>query len=272
MNQIVLAYHSINRKFDFGITWITPKQFSNQIAWLADNGYRTRSLSYSIQNSDNLSTKDIVITFDDGYRSLARYALPILSRYGFQATVYPVAAYVGLENSWDVNFFGRKFRHLDWQELHTLASENWEIGSHSLKHDYLPSLSKAEVLHDLKTSRDILEQKLQISIQHLSLPFGRSNSLVLDSAFKAGYQTVTTLGQKYSSHVYPAFSQSLPQNSPRLQIISRRGIYLHDTLRSFRRRIEATNTSKKEYYRQRFISFFSLGTITLKLIKKRLTR
>lgn len=273
MQPIVLAYHQVGGRKTLGITWITSAQFERQMGWLAEAGYRTSSLTEYLNNNQAITGKKIVLTFDDGFRALAKNALPVLQRFGFTATVYPVADYVGRENRWDVNFFGRRTRHLDWDELRDMLAAGWEIGSHSLRHAYLPSLSEMELHDDLRRSREILEDRLNISIPHLSLPFGRANNHVFEIARQTGYRTVATLGQKQNNLAGPIKFTEIEG----LMIIPRRGIYLHDTLNSFRRHVETARDSKREYLRQRAISFFSTGTIVVKAfgnlggaVKKRL--
>ncbi len=256
---MVLAYHLVDRRFDAGIAWTTPKRFEKQIAWLAEAGYRTLSLSEYLQHRYPASEKRVVITFDDGYRSLMQYALPVLSRHHFRATVFAIAGYIGRPNLWDVKFFLPNFQHLDWDELRALMAAGWEIGSHSLNHDYLPSLTDGELRHDLSTSRKILENNLQAPVAHLSLPFGRGNERVYRAARDAGYVSVSTLGN-------PEFI--LPNG---IKIIPRRGVYLLDSMRSFRRRVQAPPDCKRQYWRQRAISAFSMGTVIVKSLKKNLS-
>ncbi|KAA0228347.1 polysaccharide deacetylase family protein [candidate division KSB1 bacterium] len=264
MLPIVLAYHQVGGRKTLGITWITSAQFERQMIWLAEAGYRTSSLTDYLNNNRAIAGKKIVLTFDDGFRALAKNALPVLQRFGFTATVYPVADYVGRENRWDVNFFGRRTMHLDWDELRDMLAAGWEIGSHSLRHAYLPSLSEAELFDDLRRSREILEDHLNIPIRHLSLPFGRGNHRVFEAARQAGYHTVATLGQRQDN-----LAGQIPSAERRgLMIVPRRGIYLHDTLNSFQRRVETGGDSKREYLRQRAISFFSTGTIVVKAFGK----
>ncbi|MDZ7344878.1 MAG: polysaccharide deacetylase family protein, partial [candidate division KSB1 bacterium] len=95
MQPPVLAYHLVDRRMDAGIAWISPPRFERQIAWLAENGYRSSTVSESLQPDNQAGGKAVVITFDDGYQSLLKYAFPILTRYGFRANVFVVAAYVG---------------------------------------------------------------------------------------------------------------------------------------------------------------------------------
>lgn len=263
MHPIVLAYHQVGGRKTLGITWITSAQFERQMAWLAEAGYHTNSLTEYLNDNQANAGKKIVLTFDDGFRALAKNALPVLQRFGFTATVYPVADYVGRENRWDVNFFGRRTMHLDWGELRDLIAAGWEVGSHSLRHAYLPSLPEAELLDDLRRSREILEDHLNIPVRHLSLPFGRGNHRVFEAARQAGYHTIATLGQRQNSLTGQI---KLPEMKG-LKLIPRRGIYLHDTLNSFQRHVETATDSKREYLRQRAISFFSTGTIVVKAIE-----
>jgi peptidoglycan/xylan/chitin deacetylase (PgdA/CDA1 family) len=254
----VLAYHLVDRRMDAGIAWITPKRFERQIAWLCEAGYRSLSLSEYLQHDHSANEKRVVITFDDGYRSLMQYALPVLSRYHFHATVFVIAGYVGRPNLWDVKFFLPRFQHLDWNELRELMAAGWEIGSHSLNHDYLPLLADDELRRDLSGSRKILEDNLQTSVRHLSLPFGRGNQRVFRIAKETGYESVSILG-------------SAPQSAicaPHSAIVSRRGVYLFDSMASFRRLVEAPADSKWQYWRQRTISAFSMGTVIVKRFKK----
>jgi peptidoglycan/xylan/chitin deacetylase (PgdA/CDA1 family) len=253
----VLAYHLVDRRMDAGIAWITPGRFEKQIAWLAESGYRSLSLSEYLQRDHAAAEKRVVITFDDGYRSLVQYALPILSCYHFRATVFAIAGYVGRPNLWDVKFFLPRFQHLDWGELRELLQSGWEIGSHSLNHDYLPALSDQQLQHDLVASRQILEDNLQTAIRHLSLPFGRGDQRVYRAAHEAGYASVSILG-----------SGNLSGENPQSAIISRRGVYLWDSMRSFRRRVEAPPDSQWQYWRQRAISAFALGTVMVKSVSR----
>ncbi len=266
IHPVVLSYHLVDRRFDFGLTWVTPRQFERQMAWLAEAGYRTFSLTACLQPEIQLPPKAVVITFDDGYRALMEHVLPVSQRFGFVATVFPVAEFVGEQNRWDYNLFWRRMWHLDWNELRELLSAGWEVGSHSMRHAYLPSLSNKELYEDLRCSKEILEQNLQIPIRHLSLPFGRGNLRVLDCALQSGYESVATLGQEFDFENEAYRRTETAGAHHKLQLFSRRGIYLHDTLRSFRRRVEAPRDSQFERLRQGAISAFSYGTVMVKAL------
>lgn len=247
---------------DAGIAWIPPQRFERQIAWLAEAGYHSLSLSEYLQEAHSTNAKRVIITFDDGYRSLVQYALPILSRYHFRATVFVIAGYVGQLNLWDVKFFLPRFQHLDWSELRELRAAGWEIGSHSLHHDYLPALSDQQLRHDLVRSRQILEDHLQTPIDHLSLPFGRGDRRVYLAAKEAGFKSVATLGSLNTTITKSQSTIHNPQSE--IAIIPRRGVYLLDSMRSFRNKVEAPPDSKWQYWRQRTISALAMGTVIVK--------
>ena len=69
--------------------------FSNQMTYLKQAGYDTISLyqlEAYLKNQINLPGKAIVLTFDDGLKSVYRYAYPVLKDYGFRATAFIISS------------------------------------------------------------------------------------------------------------------------------------------------------------------------------------
>ena len=63
------------------------------MAWLRDRGYATLSMAQLegyVKNKINLPARAVVITFDDGLKSVSRYAYPVLKQYGMKATAFIV--------------------------------------------------------------------------------------------------------------------------------------------------------------------------------------
>ncbi|MES2537639.1 MAG: polysaccharide deacetylase family protein [Pseudomonadota bacterium] len=50
---------------------------------------------------DNLPPRAVCITFDDGYRSIHDFALPILKEFGLPATVFVTTGYISKSNMWN---------------------------------------------------------------------------------------------------------------------------------------------------------------------------
>jgi len=160
---------------------LTLSQFEAQMKWLAKAGYSTISL-YDVvniiqnENSVQLPNKPIIITFDDGYEGNYLYALPILKQFGFTAVFFIV-----------VNRIGTPYM-MDWWQLKQLVSSGMSIQSHTMTHPLLGKLDRDGVAYELKESKQELQNKLQIGVDFVSLPYGSYNEFYKDIAIEAGYQ------------------------------------------------------------------------------------
>src|SRR5213594_4668148 len=61
--------------------------------------------------------RSFLLTFDDGYASLAQHAYPVLAELGFTATTFLITDYVGKTNTWDVHYTWNRLRHLGWTQI-----------------------------------------------------------------------------------------------------------------------------------------------------------
>ena len=80
----------------------TATAFEAQMAYLKKMGYETVDLADVVawqRGRRELPLKPVVITFDDGDRSVVDYAYPILQKYGFRATLFIVTSAIG--QKWD---------------------------------------------------------------------------------------------------------------------------------------------------------------------------
>ncbi|MDA8348480.1 MAG: polysaccharide deacetylase family protein [Pseudomonadota bacterium] len=96
----VLLYHACEPVESAGIAGLgsnrTPELFAEDLAFL-QRYYNVVPLS-ALETS-SVPEKAVVLTFDDGYRSVYEHAFPILLRFGMTATVYLVTDVVGT-NQW----------------------------------------------------------------------------------------------------------------------------------------------------------------------------
>lgn len=75
--------------------FLTVSVFEQQMKWLKYHGYRTISTEEFYKwyaGKIRLPKKSVLITFDDGSYSVIKYALPILKKYNFKATVFIIGA------------------------------------------------------------------------------------------------------------------------------------------------------------------------------------
>ena len=199
----VLTYHHIlrdeeNSRFRHTSTTTSVRAFTNQMTWLRDQGYTTLSmyqLEGYVHNSMNLPARSVVITFDDGLKSVSRYAWPVLREYGFKATAFIISSRIKLRpQPWEPKFL----QFMSIQELNQIAGV-FDFQSHThflhrvddLNHPILLSRSYENILMDFKHSRRALSQ-FNTHVWYLSYPFGGYNDKAVAAAQEAGFRLAVT--------------------------------------------------------------------------------
>ncbi len=124
----ILMYHSISQGGEAGRnsyfrTRTDPRVFSKHVAFLAANGYRTIGLGEAVRQNEATTPnaeKAVVLTFDDGFEDFYTEAFPILSTFGYTATVFLPTAYIGA--------VPRRFNGtmcLTWSQVRELQKAGW---------------------------------------------------------------------------------------------------------------------------------------------------
>lgn len=194
----VLTYH----KFCIGdipdAYTIQIDHFKQQMNYLKENKYDVISVSQLIHasNTGNLPRKPVVITIDDGFKSVYTLAYPILKEFNFPASLYLYT-----------DFLAKGPNQLSWQEIHEMQNNGIEIGSHSLSHcnllkikenetysEYLQRI-KLEILH----SKEILEKNTGSSITSFAYPYGVYSEEIQMLAKEAGYQALLNVNHMNNS-------------------------------------------------------------------------
>jgi peptidoglycan/xylan/chitin deacetylase (PgdA/CDA1 family) len=188
----ILCYHKVDTRLELGFTQLGPRVFRRQMESLARRGYRSlgsRELlgALAAPAPPAGAPPSVVITFDDGYAALARYAFPVLADLGFRGLVFVIADFVGCENTWDVQYGWRRFAHLGWDELGRWRERGIEVHSHGATHARLTWLGDAEAADELARSREVIAQRLGEAPAAVSYPYGSVDDRVRALAARAGY-------------------------------------------------------------------------------------
>lgn len=188
----ILSYHKVDTRFELGFTQLEPRVFRRQMETLARLGYHSLgSAELRCALSDTLNPTpyplSFVLTFDDGYASLAEHAFPVLADHGFAALVFVITDFVGGENTWDVQYAWRRFRHLSWDDLGRWQERGIEVHSHTAMHARLPWLPDDAVREELSRSRETIARRLGRAPSCVSYPFGIADARVRGLAAAAGY-------------------------------------------------------------------------------------
>ncbi len=188
----ILCYHKFGPDRTSPLT-MPPDIFNQQMKYLKDNGYRVVSpadLLDFLKYRRQIPIKSVLITIDDGYKSIYDIAWPILKKYNFTATVFVYTNYVGISK-----------KALTWDDLRELKSYGFSIGSHTVSHADLTKKNPDEkpddfyhrITEELLLSKKIIDKELGQDTIGLSFPYGRQNRNVLKLAEAAGYKIAVTV-------------------------------------------------------------------------------
>ncbi len=199
----ILTYHHMlrneeNKRFLNTSTTTSDVAFSNQMTYLKETGYDTISL-YQLEgylnNKINLPAKVVVLTFDDGLKSVNRYAYPILKEKGFRATAFIISSRIKRHpQKWNPD----SLQFMSISELKEIQ-DVFDIQSHTHflhrtdnnRNPILLSRSYHNIIFDFEHSRRALSQ-FNPHVIFLSYPFGGFNQTAIDAAKNAGFHLAVT--------------------------------------------------------------------------------
>jgi peptidoglycan/xylan/chitin deacetylase (PgdA/CDA1 family) len=189
-----LTYHSIDES-------ASPISFAAsfcraQLGWLAARGYRSltaRRAQQALASGHPLPARSVVLTFDDGFRSVRETAFALLSEFGFVATVFCASGYLGGRGTWSRAPGIPEFEMMSWDDLSFLARQGWEIGGHTLRHARLPELPDDRMGEEIEGDRRMLEARLGVEVTAFAYPYGAYDARCLRAAAAAGFTSGWTM-------------------------------------------------------------------------------
>jgi peptidoglycan/xylan/chitin deacetylase (PgdA/CDA1 family) len=164
---------------------VDPNVFASQMEWLKAHRFHAVTplqAFEALEYGKPLPSKPILITFDDGYRDVLWHAAPVLHRLHMPAVEFVITDRI---SGTDPSF-------LTWPQLVRLEHFGVAIGSHTVTHPDLTSLSSAQAWTELTQSRKTIEQHLGHPVQWFAYPAGRENPEVVSQALEAGYVLAVT--------------------------------------------------------------------------------
>jgi peptidoglycan/xylan/chitin deacetylase (PgdA/CDA1 family) len=195
----ILCYHRFGKRSDR--MEVTPGMFREQMAYLKKNNYRViplKDLVRFLMGEQQLPKRAVVLTIDDGHRSIYKEAFPVLKEYGYPATVFVYSDYI--------NYGGLKENELSAMKKSGLIS----IQPHSKTHSNLTVRQAGEsqsqylrrVRQEILLPNEILVKLLRERPRYYAYPFGDSNDLVIDELQDNGMILGLTVQRKSN----PAFT------------------------------------------------------------------
>lgn len=188
---VMLMYHSVQRGAAApNWTWaVSLDRFNSQLDFLVAEGYATPTMAELVAMPAEHG-RTAVITFDDGYVDNLT-ACEALEKRGMRATWFIVAGSLGTNPNWPAD--GRPTgRILNRLELRQMQSGGMEIGSHSMHHSRLPTLSDEQLARDLRDSKDLLETVTGRTVSSFAYPYGAWDARCAEAVKTAGYEAACT--------------------------------------------------------------------------------
>ena len=144
-------FHNISTDY-CGRGTISPEAFAADLDTLLYSGYHIISMNQFVAflKGAAVPANAVMITFDDGFEGVYRYAYPLLKQQNIPATVFLIADYIG-----------KKTGFLTWPQIREMsASGLFTIGAHTFNAHYsVPTSPKTSApatigrIYNLKTHR-----------------------------------------------------------------------------------------------------------------------
>jgi biofilm PGA synthesis lipoprotein PgaB len=233
-NQYIsLCYHDIRDDVD-GLVDDDQMAFSTnnlvaQFSWLREHGYNPISIDdieAAKAGKRNLPDKAVLITFDDGYKSVYTHVFPLLQQFNYPAVIALVGKWLDTASGQLVEYGDSKTLRprsffMDWDDIHEMSkSPLIEIASHSynmhrgvlanpqgntqpaaVSFQYFSELKQYEALStykkriraDLKKNNALIKKYTGISPRSIVWPYGAHSQLTEEIATSEGLHYSLTL-------------------------------------------------------------------------------
>jgi len=138
-----------------------------------------------VASEPGFSSHKVVLTIDDGYRSIYDYVYPLLKRHKMTATLGLIVNYIKANKGG----YGGPGTFLNYQQVQEMIdSIGIEIASHTLSHPWLTRLDSATAWHEIYQSKVVLESLFGVPVITFVYPYGDMDSRVIRLVRRAGYK------------------------------------------------------------------------------------
>lgn len=216
---VTLGFHKIGEPSAGGWwSWfyIPEETFVHQLGTLRDLGCGVIDaglLVRHLRGEEALPERPVLITFDDGYRSILTVALPRLQEMGYPAVQFVSTAYIGGTNEFDDGVEPRE-EICSWEELHALSEGGVSIQSHAVSHAAFSALTRPERETELSSSKATLEEGLGMAVDLFAYPYGDCGGDVEDAG------TLVRASGYSAAFLYGNDARSSPRDALRLPRIA----------------------------------------------------
>ena len=172
----VLGYHNFSETEPVTRMMLRTSEFRAQMEYLKRAGITVISMQEFLEwrlGTRTLPARCVLITLDDGWKSVYTDAYPILKEYGYPFTLFLYT-----------NFLNGRGDSLTPEQVREMQANGATVGSHSVSHLY-PSDWKAREKEGPEAYASLVDAEFGESMKKLSSLFGPVNTF----CFPGGYYT-----------------------------------------------------------------------------------
>lgn len=203
----ILVYHRFGPVVADSMT-VRTSTFRWQLEYLKTHGYQVIPLrawiAWRLHLGPPPPARSVVITADDGHRSVFTDMLPLAREFAVPVTlfIYPSA-------------ISNAAYAMTWDQLRTLTATGlFDVQSHSYWHPNFatekrrlpPGEYRAFALAQLTRSKAVLNQRLGVNVDVIAWPFGVYDEQLLQIGVDAGYLAGVTLDRRVATASDPVMA------------------------------------------------------------------
>lgn len=217
--NLAIAANSITSKIKVDKHWIRlvyyhhvfddeRKGFERQIRFMKNYG-EFISLDQVVQLVESKETLDgryFSMSFDDGIYNNLTNMMPVTEAHNVPVIIYLPTDYIGRSDhtSEEKRRIGlnlpenpMQLTYLSWDDCREMLKYKVTFGSHTASHRKLSTLDRDQIIHELTSSKNVIEDKLNTMCDHFAPPNGHIGvdffpEIAEEIAKEAGYKTLVS--------------------------------------------------------------------------------
>ncbi len=199
----VLCYHHIREwkksdTEDDRAYIVPPAKLEEQLKYLKDNGYHSvvsQQVYDYYANGKPLPDKPVMLSFDDSDNNQYTNALPLLKKYGFNATFFIMTVTIDKEN------------YMTAEQLKELDKEGYDVQPHTWDHHMVTKYTTEEDWQrQIVEPKKTLEELLGHPTPFFAYPFGVYDAASAEKIKSYGYKGAFRLSENMDKDADPLFA------------------------------------------------------------------
>lgn len=214
---IIIYYHDIveNGK-GYSYQKVEKEHFESQMKFLNDNGYQ--SILFEDMEKP-LPNNAVLVTFDDGFKSVYENAVPIMEKYNIKGNIFLPTKYIEEKNPY----------FMSWDVIKKICdTEKFSVAAHTHEHVDIRTLDDKSMNEEILKSEYLFEKRLNVHVNAFCMPYG-----------KYDYKSIKNLKKtKKYKFIFASFYGHANAINLDNKLLPRIGISNDDTLEIFEKKLQ----------------------------------